>query len=329
MIAYKLLFNSPLHLSAGHEGYEKTFHYIHSDTLFSAILSNWHHFYEDSIESMIQNLSFKISSAFPFFSNDYYFPKPYLKLPVIFDEEDYKAAKKLMKVKFIEREFFERILRNEVVHISDICFSYSNRFMSLKKTVTEPFGEREISRNVVDRIIGSTDIFYFSEIVFKKDCGLFFMARFNDETLRKKFEAVLRFLGDEGIGSDRHVGKGQFEINIDEKFFINQPENADSILNLSLYHPTPEEIKKRLLHRSSYDIINRKGWITTIGYQMLRRKSMNMFLEGSVFSNLKKDDYGDIPVVAEKISGLLDFNVYRYGKGFFVGCNYGETHDTV
>lgn len=320
MIAYKLLFTSPLHLSAGHEGYEKTFHYIHSDTLFSAIISNWHHFYDDSIESLIENLTFEISSAFPFYQQDYYLPKPYLKLPVTFDETDYKTAKKLMKVKFIEKELYEKILNQETVHIRDIHFSGSIRFMGLKKGVSDFFEEREVSRNVVDRVTGCTDIFYFSEIVFLKESGLFFLANFRDEKLRRKFEAVLRFLGDEGIGSDRHVGKGQFEVKIDNDFTLRQPDNADSILNLSLYHPTPDEIQNHLLDWSSYDIINRKGWITMPGYLTLRKKSLNMFLEGSVFSNLNKKDYGDIPIVAGKTPGLIDFNVYRYGKGFFVSC---------
>jgi CRISPR-associated protein Csm4 len=199
--------------------------------------------------------------------------------------------------------------------------------MSFKKSVTHFYGEREISRNVVDRVNGRTDIYYFSEIVFLKDSGLFFMSTFDNEEMRKKFETVLRFLGDEGIGGDRHVGKGLFEVEIDEKFTLDQPENADSILNLSLYHPTADEIKNRLLNRSSYDIINRKGWITAPGFRTLRRQSLNMFLEGSIFSKLNKDDYGDIPMVAKKTEHLIDFNVYRYGKGFFVDCIYGDSHE--
>jgi CRISPR-associated protein Csm4 len=146
------------------------------------------------------------------------------------------------------------------------------------------------------------------------------MATFKDETVRKKFETVMRFLGDEGIGGDRNVGKGLFEVEIIEDFSIQQPQQADSILNLSLYHPTREEIDKHLLQQSSYDIINRKGWITAPGYRDLRKKSLHMFREGSIFTNLNKSDYGDVPVVAEKTGNLIDFNVYRYGKGFFIGC---------
>ncbi|MGE5341732.1 MAG: type III-A CRISPR-associated RAMP protein Csm4 [Candidatus Omnitrophota bacterium] len=317
MIVYKLRFTSPLHLCAGHGGYEQTFHYLHSDTLFSAIISNWNHLYDDSIDSLIQTLPFRISSAFPFAANDYYFPKPLKPLSLGFDQNDYKTIKNLTKVKFVEKDLFEKILNNEA---RDISFSETRRFMGLKKDVSDCFMEQEISRNAIDRVTGATDIFYFSEIVFREDSGLFFMASFKDNGIRKQFEAVLRFLGDQGIGGDRNVGKGFFEVDVVEDFNIQQPENPDSILNLSLYHPLKEEIDNHLLQNSSYDIIKRRGWVTMPGYQTLRKKSLNMFIEGSIFLNLNRADYGDIPVVGEKKEGLLDFNLYRYGKGFFVGC---------
>ena len=320
MIVYKLHFTSPLHLSAGYEGYEQIFHYLHSDTLFSAILSNWSHFYDDIIESLAQNLPFQVSSAFPFSANQYYFPKPLKQLPVRINENDYRIIKKLRKVNFIEKELFEKIIHEETVGIEQIHFSASRQFLSLKQDVSDCFAEREISRNVIDRISGCTDIFHFAEIIFKEDSGLFFMVFFKDQNMRKKFETVLRFLGDEGIGGDRNVGKGLFEVESIENFNLRQPQNAASILNLSLYHPIREEINNHLLENSAYDMITRKGWITAPGYRNLRKKSINMFREGSIFSNLNKDDYGDIPVVAEKTQDLIDFNVYRYGKGFVIQC---------
>jgi CRISPR-associated protein Csm4 len=320
MLTYKLHFTSPLHLSAGYGGYEETFHYLHSDTLVSAIFSNWPHFYDDDIESVIQNLPFLVSSAFPFSADQYYFPKPLKQLPVIFAENDYKTIKKLRKVNFIEKELFEKMIHDEAVGIDRIHFSANRQLISLKQDVSDCFAEREISRNAIDRVSGCTDIFHFSELVFKEDSGLFFMATFKDKGARKKFETVLRFLGDEGLGGDRNVGKGLFEVEIVENFCLEQPPNSGSILNLSLYHPTREEIENHLLDQSAYDITTRKGWITAPGCRNLRKKSLTMFREGSIFNNLNKEDYGDIPVVAEKTGDLIHFNVYRYGKGFFIGC---------
>jgi CRISPR-associated protein Csm4 len=327
MITYKLFFDTPLHLCAASEGYEKTYHYLHSDTLFSAVLANWFHFYSDNQDDLIKNLSFSISSAFPFHKEDYYFPKPFFELSLIFENMDEKIAKKLRKVKFFEKGLFEKVIKNEAVDIRNVHFSQSGDLASLKSSVSDFFIEREISRNLIDRVTGATEIFYFSEIVFKKNSGLFFLADFNDEIIKKKFTAVLRFLGDEGIGSDRHVGKGLFEVEIKNDFTLNQPESSDSILNLSLYCPTPREIENKLLDGSAYDIIKRSGWITAPGYGSLRKKSFNMFLEGSVFSCLKKEDYGNIPIVLEKQKNLIPFNVYRSGKGFMIKCIHGETHD--
>ncbi len=327
MITYKLFFDTPLHLSAASEGYEKTHHYLHSDTLFSAILVNWFRFYDDDQEDLLKNLSFKISSAFPFHDKDYYFPKPHFELPIKIDEMDEKITKKLRRVKFIEKGLFEKIIKNEIVDIEKVHFSQSGNLMSLKDNVSDFFIEREIPRNLIDRVTGATDIFYFSEMVFRKNSGLFFLANIQDETIKKKFTAVLRYLGDEGIGSDRHVGKGLFKVEKDNDFTLNQPDDGNCVLNLSLYHPTADEIKNNLLSGSAYDIIKRTGWVTAPGYGSLRKSSFNMFLEGSVFSRLEKEDYGDIPVILEKQENLIPFNVYRCGKGFMIKCVHGESHD--
>jgi CRISPR type III-A-associated RAMP protein Csm4 len=197
----------------------------------------------------------------------------------------------------------------------------------MDKKVSDFFIEREISRNVIDRISGATDIFYFSEIVFMENSGLFFLADFKDHSIEKKFTAVLRFLGDEGIGSDRRSGKGLFKVEIDNDFTLNQPGNGNAVLNLSLYHPSPDEIKNKLLQDSAYDIVKRTGWVTAPGFGNLRKSSFNMFLEGSVFSNLGKEDYGDITVILEKQEKLIPFNVYRCGKGFMISCIHGDNHD--
>jgi len=327
MIAYKLFMTSPLHLSTGGDSYEKTFHYLHSDTLFSALLASWHYLYDDDPEVLVKNFSFKISSAFPFYGQDFYFPKPLCSLPLTFDSQDAKARKKLGKVTFVEKTLFEKMIAGDTVNTRDICFSPGGALLGLKKDIADFFSEVEIARNVIDRISGKTDIFYFSELHFRENSGLYFLADFADETTRKKFTAVLRFLGDEGIGGDRHVGKGLFDLQVSESFTLNQPTDGDSLLNLSLYHPTRQEIDSRLLDRSAYEIINRKGWITAPGHANLRKRSLNMFLEGSVFSDIEEQDYGDIQLVAEK-GPLLPFNVFRYGKGFMVKCRYtdGETH---
>lgn len=329
MILYKLRFTAPLHLSARYGGYEQTHHYIHSDTLFSAILSNWNRFYDDSIETLLLDFPLTLSSAFPYSLNNYYFPRPLKKLPIIFDDNNHNAFKKLNKIKFIEKELFEKFLDGRSIPFSDIYFSPSGQFISLNKSVADMFEEREISRNTIDRITGCTTIFYFSEIMFQEDSGLFFIVRFklSDKETRKKFETILRFLCDVGIGGDRNVGKGLFQLQIIENFSIKEPQLTNSILNLSLFHPTPVEIQNQLLKSSSYEIINRRGWITSPPYQTLRKKSVNMFREGSIFPDLNKEDYGDIPIVAHRLQGLIDFNVYRYGKGFFVHCKNGSSNE--
>jgi CRISPR-associated protein Csm4 len=324
MITYKLHFTAPLHLSARHDGFEKTHNYLHSDTLFSAIVSNWSHLYDEAPETLIKSEGFVISSAFPFVGERFYFPKPYSALPVRYDASDNGLEKKLRKVEFVEQGLFEKLIGNLEVQGDKLLFSKDGNFLATGSVPRAHCVEREMGRNMIDRVTGQTDIFYFSEISFLPNAGLFFLAHFIDDNIRKKFEATLRLLGDEGIGSDRSVGKGLFSVEVIDDFPLAQPANPNSFLTLSLYHPTEEEIKSDLLKRSAYHLVSRGGWITAPGFRSLRRQSLNMFLEGSVFSALEQGSYGDIPVVAGKIDGMLDFDVYRYGKAFALHCIMGE-----
>lgn len=324
MVGYKLFFNSPLHLSAGAEGYEKVHDRVHSDTLMSAVASLWPVLYGDPVDSVITDENIRVSSCFPFTGDTFYFPKPYLRLNSKKDV-DLPDIKKIKKVKFIEKSLFEKIIAGRELDASEMSFSQSGSLLaSSEKAAVDFMNEREIPRNLVDRLTSQTDIFYFSELVFEGKSGLFFLADIAAAPLRKKFEAVLRLLGDEGLGGDRHVGKGQFSVEAVENFKLEEPGKADAVMTLSLFHPTADEVAKGLLTRSAYDVIKRDGWVTAQGFRSLRRRSLNMFIEGSVFKDLKKTAYGDVPVVLGKDETPASFDIYRYGRGFCVMCCLGE-----
>jgi len=320
---YKLKFNAPLHIGAHGVGYEETGNMIHSDTLFSAILSLWRNFYEDDIESICKAPPFIISSAFPFKQDILFFPRPMVRIGKETKSEDQKE-KKLKRVEFISKQLLESILKgesgnlefNEEDTFQDGEFWHSNQ-PSFNKNNDILFAERELPRVAIDRNTNSSEIFYFSEIVFEKDSGLFFLARFINKGIRQKFEAVLRLLGDEGIGGDKRMGKGLFSLDIQEDFHILFPENADGFLTLSLYYPQESEFNGGVLNNASYNLISRKGWLHAPGAMTLRRKEIRTFTEGSVFNATGKEIYGTSPCVLEKNENLgLMHNIYRYGIAF-------------
>ena len=325
IIAYKLNFSSPLHVDAHGVGYEKTEEIIHSDTLFSALMTLWGHFYDDDVESLCKNPPFFISSAFPYKSSTYFFPRPMVKIGKE-GENDTKVGKKLKKVKYISKDLFEALLKGEPLEFhEEETFPFQKYKFWFGKDAEEVsqnsqiFTVREVPRVTIDRATSSSEIFYFSEIIFEKDSGLFFLAKFKDNGFRAKFETILRLLGDEGIGGDKRVGKGMFSLQIDEEFNLSIPQSADSFLTLSLYYPQEDEFNGGILKNSSYNLVSRRGWLHVAGAMSLKRRESKMFSEGSVFNSLDRPDYGANPCVLEKDETIgLPHNIYRYGMSFYL-----------
>jgi CRISPR-associated protein Csm4 len=96
------------------------------------------------------------------------------------------------------------------------------------------------------------------------NAGLFFIADVKDELIQK-FEAILNFLGDEGLGADKTIGKGLFEAEEIPDFNLNfnETENKSNFYySLSLYSPTKEEFEKIAPDESYYDFIIRDGLVS-------------------------------------------------------------------
>jgi len=313
---YKLKFISPFHISSGGFALEKAEYNIRSDTLFSAICSVSNLLYEDkAINEFLKNESVFISSAFPYYNDELLFPKP---ATFHYETKNYSEQKKIKKLEYISKDIFEKYINNTlsgfVLNAENIIQkSYVN-----KKLKNDDFIYKyaELPRVVIDRITNQTTIFHFAEYSFNKNCGLYFIAEFNNSDSEKFFDASLSLLGDEGIGADRTVGKGLF---FNEKDFVELevPENSDYLMNLSLYIPSENEFSNIDFKSSSYDFITRSGWISLPGYNSLRRKSFRMIKEGSVMKLKNQLDLKGINCVSYEDSDS-DFKAYRYGKSLTI-----------
>ncbi len=320
MKLFKIQFISSFHIDSGNavDGPSETF--IRSDTLFSAIINATKKIYGSEIMSeFLQTGNLILSSAFPYNNDELFFPKPMNFFPD--DLEEYEMIKKFKKVRFISEELLTKILSNEEIDKQFFNKDYfSGAFWSAKKfpenSSSKIFTTQEIPHIVMDRVTNQTSIFYKTEVFFNNGSGLFFLADITDELLRK-FETVLRFLGDEGIGADRTIGKGLFKLISVEDFYSPNGESNKYYL-LSLYSPTENEFKKIEPQNSYYDFVIRGGWITN---NTLNRKNLRMFTEGSIlkFSEncnpkgriwnvLNKDDYPKD----------LQFDIFRSGQALFL-----------
>jgi len=333
----KLKFTSPLHLGTNRPGFESTDEILHSDTLFSAIINIWARLYPEDIgtffpESSGESLDFpwfQLSSAFPYCDKSLYFPKPFKKLNTG-DEDNHrdpKIAKKIKKLKYLDQKLFEKALNDEFITTEDDQFSGNGMFLNASPiTEMNPFATYDVPRVIKDRKSGVTTPFNFSRICFDEKAGLWFAAKFSDEKWKQRFRAVLNLLGDTGIGGDRSVGHGQFEVIQADILELNVPTDSQYCLNLSLYHPKAEEIPA-IPEEASYQLIERKGWVFSGTSKPLRRQSVRMFREGSVLGNAEYCR-GDLVKVLDKNNAQdLDHHIYRYGIAFTIPCRKGGEHN--
>lgn len=324
LMAYRLRFTAPLHIGIEGIGAEKIDVTVHSDTLWGALANAY---LALNLPFDFEHPQFLVSSAFPYFRDYLFFPLPLGALNYAFDEVQDAQVKDLKKIKFVEKRLFQALINGQKPSWRSMHSYKKNNAYLLPEACAEMeetpvFEIHETPRVTLDRYSDSAiegQMFYFAEMVFAPQAGLFFLARFPQENERKHFEAALRFLGDEGLGADRTVGKGLFDFEAAE-LELETPQTADMFTTLALYHPIKDEIKKGLLRNARYELISRKGFAFNPAVRGKRRKFVRMFTEGSVFTRVMEQGQvpGDVPTVIPAQGDFIPFNVKRYGIAFDV-----------
>lgn len=321
----KLYFPKGIQLSKGKGEQIHNFNYLHSDTLKAALtVCALELFGNNEIEKFLTIFS-GISSAFPFYNNTLFFPKPYLKLPFKLNNNlTTSVANKILKnIRFIDKEAFEKILFNVETLINEDNLSNKGKFLSLTQKINNKIYTKDSIQKVYieDSFINSSftreSSPYFTEIIeFHSQAGLYFLAE--NGIINNEFKAALKLLADNGIGGDKTYGYGTFNFEIiTEGLILNIPENIQGYINLSLFCPTEDEIKEISLNDASYELIKRGGYIANPEQQNLfakRKKSIYMFSEGSAFavqSKLKGKRLNLAPINSQHA-------VWRCGKSIFV-----------
>lgn len=329
---YKLRFKTPVHISTGGFGLEDVESGIHSDTLYSAVCLMVKEWYGESIlydKFLNEANPIRLSSAFPYWRDTYFLPKPILVLPSNFDRVDYANQKSVKKIKYVDMSVYADILTSKWVYddatqvISNGCWrslTSDERIEKSKKklnfNVPNLYQIHEIPRVTLDRVTNSPQIFYLAVVDYHKEAGLYFLANLPNEATATVFSAALRALGDVGIGGERSIGKGVFEV-IEEKDaanFLPEIQDANAHLLLSLYTPKQQEASTINFHKSDFQLINRKGWVTG---KTLRRKTLRTLSEGSILS-MPNAPLGSLEIVLPKMptGNFLNYDVYRNFTAF-------------
>ena len=308
--AIKLCFLGPVHLGRGSEELDRSEIVYHSDSLKSAIYAvGLSYFPEWQNEQFFFN-GFFISSCFPYAFNEYFLPKPFIKTNFLFSKihED-KSAKKGKKIEFLSRKVFENFVNTTTgsIEVNEDNITPDGMFICEEKQNAEKsFFRNEIQQRVLipfEDEDEETRPFFTDRLYFHENCGLYFLADFKEnELLKSQVLQTLKLLGECGIGTDRTVGNGLFEFNVSRDlesiaFHFNKERKRQ--VNMGLYWPNQDEYNSIDFNNSFWQIVKRGGYIAGTfndEFLSLRKKSVFMFMEGSLFDASKelKGTYDDL-----------------------------------
>ena len=259
-----------------------------------------------------------------------FFPKPLARLHhVTVSEGDEKAFK---RVRFISERVFSAIVTGET-----LMFRKEHCINGETVWVTED--ERQalsgwtddaiddvvlwqvdiVPRVTLDRITLASEIWHFGEVRFTQGVGLWFAVDFNQDhgdEMRRRFHACLRVLGDTGLGGERSAGRGLFTVDEPRNEPLPEANDPSRFITLSPLHPKETEVAALTSGSATYELIPRRGWVTSPEASNLRRKMVWMFAEGSVFSHSDSGRAGRLVNVKPEV---CPHDVWRYGYAFPVG----------
>ncbi len=319
----KLTNLSSIHIGTGKENYDFSSSVLHSDTISAALASiRVRNGKSKDIYDFLS--SFAVSSAFPFYKDTLYMPVPKGKLNVVVKgKQDFQYRKLLKKIRYAELSIWQDITTGLQIEVDEnqINGEYLNgKSNTLEGDITNKV---PLERVFVPRD-GMSDAkpFFFEWTFFKKNAGLFIIVDASDD-LFKEINALMRDLGESGIGTDKNVGGGNFCVEPGE---IELPTIADANaqLLLSLYTPEEEELDSLHLDNSIYGLQLRGGFLAgsnNPALSHLRKKSIYMFEEGSVFSstnNLK----GKVVDLTPLWNDPAMHKVFRSGLSFSIPIKY-------
>jgi CRISPR-associated protein Csm4 len=289
--------------------------------------------------------AFRISSTFIYrWQEDeytYYLPRPLVFPQGYPQDDDWNIKKVYESLNYLPLETWHRWyqteegITNDIDDLTDVAQARTKNDID-KRTELYESGTFSYSDNfniclmpkvAIDRITRATNLYHTGFVKYRwepeqeKETGLYFLINFSenfDQTLKENIKNALKLLGEEGLGGERSSGAGRFEAewsDLDEAWqdILNPAEltNPHHCL-ISLYWQDPKlGLPNGLLVDSTkYELVKRSGWIASpFSGRQLRRKSISMFAEGSVFPISPLGELAD--VTPDDFRG--NHSIYRSG----------------
>ena len=320
-IVVKLKHLSPLHIGTGKENYDFSSSVLQSDTISAALAAmRVQCGKSDDVKEFLE--SFTVSSAFPYFGDSLFFPKPMGRINVkVSDMDEYPSRKKLKKLRFLEFDIWKRLVCGETVEVKSS--QLQNEFLLSQQSVAKfalPYKSQVNQRVSVPRSDGNdAEPFFFDWTYFHENAGLFCLLE-APINMENEILKLLQMLGENGLGTDKNIGGGKFEVEKGETVNLDFVESPNATMLLSLYIPTEEEVKVLDLPDSKYELVQRGGYMAGSSeedFKHLRKKSIYAFSVGSIFP-VNRQLSGKIVDLQPDWNDERIHPVYRSGKPFTI-----------
>jgi CRISPR type III-A-associated RAMP protein Csm4 len=336
--AIHLRFEGAVHFGNAGLDYGKSERSIHNDTLYAAIFNTLAMIGEEKrIPQNSSELNYALSSCFPYYFDgekyEYFFPRPFA--PIFSDISDFRAGgsdarKALKKISFIDKANFFLLCKNgflppDAQAVNGEFYTNHPDFNADFKLISS-----EVYPRVrVSRVEGEDAKPYYIERLFffdngMKHSGLYFLFHGNASDLDMVLHA-LDILKDEGFGTDRKIGHGQFSYSIAS--FSIPSYTANASISMGLLAPENKNWVESHVVKSAiagYQMKQRGGWITSSKMAGFRKNDVQMFSPGSVFG-LPSDKITESGVMHDVLpkSIVLDDKhpIWRVGKTLLVPIN--------
>lgn len=316
---------TPLHVGTGKENYDFSASELHSDTLSAALAAiRAQQGKTDDVEDFLQ--SFVISSAFPFVGESLFLPKPQGKIDVsVTDMKEYPSRKKLKKVRYLESSLWNKVISGQKIEVKKEQLQGEFLLLEGGKCEFNPFKSQVNQRVSVPREDNQpAEPFFFEWKYFNSNAGLYCLLD-STEDMKQEIISLLQFLGEVGLGTDKNLGGGKFEVDVDE-LSIDEPANANAEMLLSLYIPAETDLPVLNLPDSRYELLLRGGYMAGSDeptFRHLRKKSVYTFNVGSVFSTQARL-MGKIVDLKPEWNNSKMHSVFRSGRPFVVSVNVND-----
>lgn len=309
---------TPIHLGTGRENYDFSAATLQSDTLSSSLAAMRAQLGNTKDIDFFLN-SFTLSSAFPFLGEHYFLPKAIGKVNIrLKDSEEYVYHKQLKQIKYIELGVWQELMSGKEVvaekeQLQGAFFLTKDERKDFKNPYTSQVNQRvTVPREDNDE----ASPFFFNWTYFDPKAGLYCLTDAKGALL-EEIVSLFELLGETGLGTDKNIGGGKFEVETKE-IEISIQANADATMLLSVYIPTEKEAKELHLSQARYELLVRGGYIAGSqeeDFRHLRKKSIYMFGVGSVFpTNLSLE--GKIVDLAPVWNDQRMHPVWRSGKPY-------------